>query len=60
MVGKIVDKMPILDRKHSIKDRAIRAGQWAYTTLSLTAAGVQANMNTSSSQSQPSPPPPSQ
>eukprot|EP00978_Attheya_sp_CCMP212_P003511 scaffold7237_cov28-Attheya_sp.AAC.1 len=60
VVGKIVDKMLILDRKHSIKDRAIRAGQWAYTTLSHTAAGVQANMNTSSSQSQPSPPPPSQ
>eukprot|EP00978_Attheya_sp_CCMP212_P003495 scaffold7218_cov52-Attheya_sp.AAC.1 len=57
VVGKLVDKMLILDRKHSIKDRAIRAGQWAYTTLSRTAAGVQANMNTSSSsQSQPSPP----
>mmetsp|Transcript_2991 Transcript_2991/g.2849 ORF Transcript_2991/g.2849 Transcript_2991/m.2849 type:complete len:109 (+) Transcript_2991:2-328(+) len=42
--GKIFDKMMILDRKHSIKDKVVRSATFVYDKASSTAGRVQDDM----------------
>ena len=53
VVGKLLDKALILDRKHRIKDKLFTGATWIYDRISSTINNVQEDLNEEDVQQQP-------